>query len=241
MRAIFSMLRRGRGVLIAAIAGLALAGCASYGYPGGGYGGGYGDGYGYPGDGYGQQYGSQVVGAVQGLDERYNRIILTLEDGGYGYGGREVALQYDGRTRLVYRGQLYPVEGLERGDVIRAEVADAGNRLYARTIEVVRNIREYGGGGYYPGGGYGDHGDYEQLRGRVTWVDDRAQVIRLDAGGYGGQAVDVRFDTRTYVEWRGDRYPARDLDPRDVVSIQARRSGNTWVAERIVLESNSGR
>ena len=241
MLAIYSILRRGRGVLIAAIAGLALAGCASYGYPGGGYGGGYGDGYGYPGDGYGQQYGSQVVGTVQGVDERYNRIILTLEDGGYGYGGREVALQYDGRTRLVYRGQLYPVEGLERGDVIRAEVADAGNRLYARTIEVVRNIREYGGGGYYPGGGYGDHGDYEQLRGRVTWVDDRAQVIRLDAGGYGGQAVDVRFDTRTYVEWRGDRYPARDLDPGDVVSIQARRSGNTWVAERIVLESNSGR
>lgn len=226
-----------RAILIAAFAAFALAGCASYGYPGG-YGDGYGGGYGYPG-GYGQQYG-QVVGTVQGLDQRYNRIILTLEGGGYGYGGREVAVQYDGRTRLVYRGQLYPVEGLERGDVIRAEVVESRNALYARSIEVVRNIREYGGG-YYPGGGYGGYGDLEQLRGRVAWVDDRAQVIRLDAGGYGGQRVEVRFDSRTYVEWRGDRYPARDLDPGDVVRIDARRSGNAWFAERIYLESNAGR
>lgn len=237
MRAFSSMFRRGRVVALAALAGLALAGCAGYGLPGatGGYGG-------YPGGGYGQQqYGNEVVGTVQGVDRGYNRIVLTMEGGGYGYGGREVALQYDQRTRLYYRGQAYPVEGLERGDVIRADVAGSGNRLYARTIEVVRNIRE-AGGGYYPGnpgGGYG--AGYEQLRGRVAWVDPRAQVIRLDAGGYGAQQVQVRYDSRTYVEWRGDRYPARDLDPGDVVRIDARRSGNAWFAERIYLESNAGR
>ncbi|HET8818540.1 MAG TPA: DUF5666 domain-containing protein [Xanthomonadaceae bacterium] len=232
MRAILSTLRRGRGLFIAAVASLALAGCASYGLPGG-----YGGGYGYPGGGYGQQYGNQVVGTVQGLDRA--RIIISTESGGYGYGGQQLALYYDRNTRLHYQGRVYPVEGLERGDVIRAEVIQSGGRLYTRQIEVVRNIRE--SGGYYPGGGYGDYGDYEQLRGRVSWVDDRAQVIRLDAGGYGGQMVEVRFDSRTYVEWRGDRYPARDLDPGDVVSIQARRSGNSWFAERIVLESNAGR
>ena len=236
MRAILSMLRQGRGVFIAAIAALALGGCASYGYPGGG---GYGDGYGYPGGGYGQQYGSEVVGTVQGLDR--GRIVIATEGGGYGYGGQQVALYYDSRTQLYYQGRAYPVEGLERGDVIRADVVESGNRLYTRQVEVVRNIRE--SGGYYPGnpgGGYGDYGDYQQLRGRVSWVDDRAQVIRLDAGGY-GQSLEVRFDSRTYVEWRGNRYPARDLDPGDVVSIQARRSGNAWFAERIVLESNAGR
>ena len=78
MRAIVSMLRRGRGLFVAAIAGLVLAGCASYGFPGGGYG---GDGYGYPGDGYGQQYGNEVVGTVQGLDR--GRIVVALE-GNYG-------------------------------------------------------------------------------------------------------------------------------------------------------------
>lgn len=235
MRAIASMLRRGRGLFVVALASLALAGCASLGLPGGGYG---ADGYGYPG-GYGQQqYGSQVVGTVQGMDR--GRIVVTLEGNGYGR-GREVALQYDSRTQLYYRGQRYPVEGLERGDVIRAEVVESGSRLYTRSIEVVRNIRE--SGGYYPGG-YGDSGyggDYQQLRGRVSWVDGRSQVIRLDAGGYGGQMLEVRYDSRTYVEWRGQRYPARDLDAGDVVRIDARRSGNAWFAERIVMESNAGR
>ena len=233
MRAIVTTLRRGRGILVAAIAGLALAGCASYGYPGGGY------GSGYPSGGYGQQqYGSQVVGTVQGVD--YNRIVLVMD--GRGYGGRQVALQFDSRTRLYYQGRAYPVEGLERGDVIRAEVVESGNRLYTRQIEVVRNVRE--GGGYYPGGGYGDpyggsHGSADQLRGRVSWNDQRAQVLRIDSGY--GQAVDVRYDSRTYVDWRGDRYPARDLDPGDVVRIDARRSGSSWFAERIYMESNAGR
>lgn len=238
MRAIASMLRRGRGLFVAAIAGLALAGCASLGIPGGAYG---GDPYGYPGGYSQQQYGSQVVGTVQGMDR--GRIVVTLEGNGYG-GGREVALAYDSRTQLYYRGQRYPVEGLERGDVIRAEVVESGNRLHTRSIEVVRNVRE--SGGYYPGG-YGDdrygggYGDARQLRGRVSWVDERAQVIRLDAGSYGGQRVDVRYDSRTYVEWRGQRYPARDLDAGDVVRIDARRSGNAWFAERIIMESNAGR
>ena len=224
-----------RAILIALLASIALAGCASYGYPGsGGYG---GDGYGYPGDGYGQQYGNQVVGTVQDVDR--GRLVIATEGGGYG--GQQLALYYDSRTQLYYQGRVYPVEGLERGDVIRADVAESGNRLYTRQIEVVRNVRE--SGGYYPGGSYpgGGYGDYEQLRGRVQWVDERAQVIRLDAGGYGGQTIDVRFDTRTYVDWRGARYPARDLDPGDVVSIQARRSGNAWFAERITMESNAGR
>lgn len=219
-----------RAIFLAAIAAIALAGCASYGYPGSG------GGYGYPGGGYGQQYGNDIVGTVQGVDR--NRIILVTEGGGYGYGGQQVALYYDGRTTLYYQGQRYPVEGLERGDVIRADVVDSGGRLYTRQVEVVRNIRE--SGGYYPGDGYG-YGDYQQLRGRVSWVDQRAQVIRLDSGGYGGQLVDVRYDARTTVEWRGDRYPARDLDPGDVIRIEARRSGNTWFAERIWMESNAGR
>ena len=94
------------------------------------------------------------------------------------------------------------------------------------------DILEYYGGGY---------GDSQQLRGRVSWVDERSQVIRLDAGSYGGQMLEVRYDSRTYVEWRGQRYPARDLDAGDVVRIDARRSGNAWFAERIVMESNAGR
>ena len=225
-----------RAIILAAVAAIALAGCASYGYPGSG------SGYGYPGGGYGQAYGQEVVGTVVGVDR--GRIILQPESGGYGYGGQQVALYNDNGTTLYYRGQRYPVEGLERGDVIRAVVSDSRGRLYTRQIEVVRNIREAGGQygqypGQYPGGYYGG-GDYQALQGRVSWVDERAQVIRLDAGGY-GQLVDVRYDSRTTVEWQGRRYPARDLDPGDVIRVEARRSGNSWFAERIWMERNAGR
>ena len=50
-------------------------------------------------------------------------------------------------TRLYYQGRLYPVTGLERGDVISVDVVDSGGRLWATQIEVVRNVRETGG--YY--------------------------------------------------------------------------------------------
>ena len=232
-RALVPLVRRGRFALVAA-ALLALAGCASYGYPGSGYGGGYGDQYG----GYGQpQYGNEVVGTVRGVDRGYNRIVLAMDGGGYG--GREVALYYDNRTTLYYQGRQYPVEGLEPGDVIRAVATDSGGRLYARQVEVVRNVRE--SGGYYPGGGDYGYGDMQTLRGRVAWVDERSQVIQLESGTYGGQRVAVRYDNRTTVEWRGERYPARDLDAGDVVRIDARRSGANYYAERIWMESNAGR
>jgi len=129
------------------------------------------------------------------------------------------------------------VQGLERGDVIRATVTDSRGRMVARQVEVVRNVRETGG---QYGGQYGGHGDTQVLRGRVSWVDARAQVVRLDAGGY-GQQVDVRYDSRTMVEWQGRRYDVRELDPGDVVRVDARRSGNTWFAERIWVEQNAGR
>jgi hypothetical protein len=214
-----------------------LGGCATYpgaygGYPGGAAG--YPDSYGGQ---YGQ-YGSQVLGTVQGLDRGYNRILLVVEDA-YGRRGQQVAVQYDQRTRLFYQGRQHPVEGLERGDVIRIDTARSGSRLYARTIEVVRNVREggyYGGGygqdPYAPGGGYG----MQELRGRIAYVDQRAQMIRLDSGGYGGRSENIRYDARTLVEYRGRRYQPRDLDPGDIVRVQVRRVGNQWWAQRIMVE-----
>jgi hypothetical protein len=216
-----------------------LGGCATYpgvhgGYPGGAAG--------YP-DSYGGQYGSQVVGTVERVDRGYNRIVLVVEDG-YGRRGQQVAVQFDQRTRLFYQGRQHAVEGLERGDVIRIDAARSGNRLYARTIEVVRNVRE---GGYY-GGGYG-HDPYSQgggygmqeLRGRIAFVDQRSQMIRLESGGYGGRTENIRFGSRTFVEYQCRRYQPRDLDPGDIVRIQVRRVGSQWWAERIMVEVSARR
>ena len=213
--------------MMLAFSALLLAGCATpggYGYP---------DGYGYPGQGYPDQgypaYGAQLYGTVEGIDPGRARILLDVGERNGRMMRREV--RYDRNTRLFYRGQQSAVEGLERGDVVRIEVVESGRELWARSIEVVHNVRE---GGY--GGAYGPAGD---LRGSVAWVDTRARLIRLDSAGY-GSGTQLAYDDRTIVEYRGRRYRPTDLQRGDQVSVRARQVGNgQWLAERITVERSA--
>ena len=136
---------------------LVLAGCATG--QGSGYGndpngpyypGGYGDKYGGQ---YGSQYGSQrFIATVEGVDARYGRVVLGVDDSRNRdprYGRQRVEVFFDNRTRLYYQGRQYPVAGLERGDQVAVEAVESGGRLWATRIEVVRNVRDYGGGYRY--------------------------------------------------------------------------------------------
>lgn len=215
-------------VLGAAALLLALAGCVT---GPGGYGGYPGQGYpdqGYPDQGYPGRYGSErVLGTVQGVDTRYGRILLSA-DGRNGYGGGQVEVMYDRNTQLVYQGRSLAVGGLERGDRISVEAMRSGNRLVARRIDVVQNVRDAHGGGYYGG----------ELRGAVAYVDPRSRVIGLTRGGYSGREERVYYDERTAVEYRGQFYRADELERGDVLRVQARPRGNDWWAERIWVEVN---
>jgi hypothetical protein len=206
---------------------LLLAGCVTPG----GYGS-YPGGYGQPDQGYPSPYGNQVQGTVDSVDPRSSRILLVVDDPRSGRSQR-MDVRFDQRTRLVYQGRESAVEGLERGDVVRIDVTDSGRELWARSIEVVRNIRE---SGY--GGGYGNGND---LRGSVAFVDTRARRIRLDGSGY-GNGVQLAYDGRTTVEYQGRRYAPENLQRGDQVRIQARQMGNNaWLAERIIVERSVGR
>ncbi len=198
-------------------AALLLAGCMS------GYGGG---GYGSPGGGSG--YGSQrVLGTVQDVDPRYGRIVLTADDR-YRNRTSQVVLRFDRNTQLFYEGRQHAVTGLERGDRISVNTVRSGGDLWARRIEVVHNVRDSYGGGYYGG----------ELRGAVSFVDPRAQVIGITRGGYSGRREQVRYDRRTRVEYRGRSVRPEQLERGDVIRIQARPWGNDWLAERIWVERN---
>lgn len=208
-----------------AFAALLLAGCAT------GYGNGYGSGQGTPNGGYGD-YGSQrVSGTVQDVDPRYGRIVLASDDG-YDNRSQRVVLRFDRNTRLFYQGRQQAVSGLERGDGIRVDVVRSNGELWARQIEVVHNVRDGHGGGNYG----------SDLRGAVSFVDPRARVIGITSGGYSarggynGRREQVRYDNRTVVEYRGRRVRPEQLESGDIVRIQARRSGNGWLAERVVVE-----
>lgn len=215
------------GALMLAASAL-LAGCVT-GYPGtGGYPGGN-----YPGDSYPGGYGSQrLLGTVQEVDLNYGRLRMTADPGGYDprYGGTsQVELGFDRNTQLVYQGRVQSVEGLERGDRISVDAEQSQGRLYARRIEVVQNVRDTPGGGYYGG----------ELRGAVNYVDPRARLITLTRGGYSGSREQVHYDERTQVEYRGQWFRPEQLDPGDVVRIQARPQGNGWLAERIWVETSA--
>ncbi len=225
---------------------LALSGCATGmgGYPQGGS---------YPGSSYPDQrypqpsQGDQLVGTVQSVDAGGGRILLETRASGYG-GASRVDVFFDQRTQLVYQGQAYPVSGLEPGDEIRIATTRSGNRLWASSIEVLRNVRDSGGynnGGYnnggYGGGAYG--GSSGDLRGEVGYVDTRARFIELARGpagsNYGAQRI--RYDERTLVEYQGQRYRPENLQRGDVIRVQARQSGNDLVAERIWVEADANR
>lgn len=194
---------------------LLLAGCAT------GYGGSYGDRY---GNGYPNNGSQRVYGSVEDIEPRYGRIVLGTDDR-YGNRGSQVVLRFDRNTRLYYQGRQQAVAGLERGDGISVDVVRSNGELWARQIEVVHNVRD-GGGDYYGG----------DLRGAVSFVDPRAQVIGITRGGYSGRREQVRYDHRTVVEYRGRRVRPEQLEPGDVVSIQARPWGNDRLAERIWVE-----
>jgi hypothetical protein len=207
-------------LLLVAIA--LLTACAT---PYGGYGGSGVPGGAYPGSGYGSE---RLLGTVQQVDPGYGRLLITADAGGYG-GSRPIELQFDRNTRLVYQGREYPVEGLERGDRISVDAVDSGGRLLARHIEVVQNVRETPGGGYYGG----------DLQGAVSYVDPRRRVIEITRGGYSGQREQVFYDERTQVEYRGQWLRPEQLEPGDVIRIQARPTGQDWFAERIQVEINA--
>ena len=227
---------RGIGLALATSV-LLLAGCVT---PGG-----YGT---YPGGGYGQtapdypsQYGSQLQGTVERVDPASNRILLVVDDPRSGRAQR-VEVRYDQRTRLIYQGRESAVEGLERGDVIRFDAAQSGRELYARSIDVVRNVREGGYNNDY-GDDYGNgngNGNGNDLRGSVALVDTRSRVIRLDGAGYGNN-VQLVYDARTTVEYQGRSYRPENLQRGDLVRVQARQVGNNqWLAERILVERSVG-
>ena len=179
----------------------------------------------YPQQPYPSQSGDQLVGTVDSVDP--NGRLLLVADSGYG-GGSRIEVMFDQRTQLYYQGQSYPVAGLERGDRIRIDATQSSGRWWARSIEVLQNVRDG------QGGQYGN-----PLGGAISFVDTRARVIAFTSGGYSGATTQVRYDERTVVEYRGQQLRPESLERGDVVRIQARQWNNEWLAERIMVETSA--
>jgi hypothetical protein len=89
-------------------------------------------------------------------------------------------------------------------------------------------------------GGYGGTQPYATaITGSVTYVDTRNRLIHYTQGGYSGANQRVRYDDNTFVEYRGMRYRADQLERGDVIRIEGRMiDGNEFLAQRIVVETS---
>jgi hypothetical protein len=117
----------------------------------------------------------QVQGVVRSVDTSGDCIIQLenarssnyhLNDQGYGYGngGGNTTIFCDRNTRVVFQGNTFRPEDLERGDEIVADVSNVGGRPVADRIDVTYDVssndRSGNGGRYGNNGGYGRNGGY---------------------------------------------------------------------------------
>jgi hypothetical protein len=181
-------------------------------------------GTGYPDRGYPQQPSRQdLVGEVLNVDHGNRRFLVQEQNGG------RADVAYDERTRLVYQGREQPVAGLEPGDRVRVLASRDGGLWRAEDIEVLQDAR---------GGGSGD-GYSTERRGAISYVDSRAREIGYTEGGYTGGEQRIGYDSRTLVEYRGQRYPIDALERGDLVRMSLRRGERGWVADRVLVEVSS--
>jgi hypothetical protein len=125
---------------------------------------------------------SRVIdGEVWTVDGRRGR--LQLRSGW----GRTSTVNVDRATRVVYRQRSYPVQSLERGDVVRVWLeVDGRGDAWADRVEVRQSVRErYDRRGYDDRYGYDDgryQGRVERVEGRVGQVNLRERYFTIEQG-----------------------------------------------------------
>ena len=99
---------------------------------------------------WGNNHASTIRGTVRYVDTSRREIglesanwISRFNTGAGGNLGSTVVIQYDNNTSVEVNGQLHPVNGLERGDVIEAQVSSSGNTstYFTNRIVLVRDVR----------------------------------------------------------------------------------------------------
>ena len=176
---------------------------------------------GSPSTGYPSGARQELQGAVRNVDHGNQRFLLGEDR------GSTVDIAYDSRTRLVYQGQQQAVSGLEPGDRVSVLATRDGSLWRAQDIQVLAEAR----------GGQGGGG--AERRGAISRVDTRNRILYYTEGGYSGGEQSVGYDSRTAVEYRGQRYGPEALERGDLVRMTLLRGDRGWMADRILVEVSS--
>ena len=120
----------------------------------------------------------EVRGQVRSVNGRAREIQIQSSN------GRNVLLEYDSRTQVVFQNRQYAPSNLERGDYVRARVQQGDRRRpYADRIVVERSARNSRGGNdnrdVYRDNGRGNARDLQRFDGRVARVDHNRGYFQL--------------------------------------------------------------
>jgi hypothetical protein len=126
----------------------------------------------------GQQQQQQVSATIAGVDTRAQQI--GIQQGN----GQTVGVGYDGKTRVIYQNQSYPVTALERGDEVVIRILDAGNgTYYTDSVHVTRSVSPSGGSASGGGTSGGGSGSVQTMEGVVRQIDRTNGLFSLDVQG----------------------------------------------------------
>lgn len=109
---------------------------------------------------------AQVRAEVQGIDERSQTIQVTTQDGQSG------AVRYDQRTTVVYQQQQYPVNALERGDIVLLHLQQSSSgETYVGRIDVEQSVQDRTG--------QAGSGQVQIIEGQVGQIDHNQGAFQL--------------------------------------------------------------
>jgi hypothetical protein len=179
-------------------------------------------------------YTSTVRGTVRSVDA--NRRTIEVDRGS----GSMTFVEFDTNTPVYYSNQTYRPADLERGDEIDVRVRDLGNgRLVADQVTVVRSVSS--GGLSNPS----SSSNTATVRGTVRSIDTSRRSIQLESTSWlnnfngnntgTGSTITVYYDANANIDVNGQMQSISGLERGDVIEVQLRSSGSTYVADRLYL------
>lgn len=184
------MARLFRTLLLPVLLAIPLAACNDIG------------GLGGPGGVYGESGSQRLVGEVQYVDTNARQIELRADN------GRQLNVNYDNQTEVVYGQRRYQVTNLEAGDYVALNTRqDRDGRLYADTITAQDSAQDRG----YSGAIITEPGT-------VPGNDSRYNSILRETNP--GRRITFRYDSRTRVRYRDRDYALQNVQNGDVITAR---------------------
>ncbi|MEA2490178.1 MAG: hypothetical protein QOH21_1970, partial [Acidobacteriota bacterium] len=158
--------------------------------------------------------------------------------------GSTARVYFDENTTVDYQGQSFRPENLERGDEVTVNVDQSGNQLIAQRINVTYNANGSGtnNSSTYPSSG---SSQASTVRGTVRSIDTSRRTIQLESTSWlnnnyngntsNGSTITVYYDANAGIDVNGSLQAISGLERGDVIEVQLRSSGSTYVADRLYL------